>query len=367
MPQVDWYFARGNKQSGPVSSVDLKRLADVGELRPDDLVWREGLSEWVMARNVRGLFDEDASPFPVEPAAAKAAEPSPQAATPESRGAPAAPPAPSRHLFDALLDRLRSAFSDSSVDTMGTFFRACGIYGLLAAMVVGLGFAALVAVSANAPGSIPCAAGLILLLAALQYAAAKACGLLERLNRSISSTLGSSTLPDCVAILSIAAAVSTVLVSIAAVIEGSSFVAIPLGVAGFIVFVYAGIVALRPTSANVSIAGNDQPAPGDEALAVLTFLVKWLARVVPVAFGVGVLCATLALGYAFYQAMAGDEFLPIALMTAVSASYALFYFAALPLVAYLLLLLYGLALDLCRAILGEKVPGTVIDMKGTVC
>ena len=57
MSPVEWYYARENNQMGPVSSVELKRLADVGELLPEDLVWREGMTEWSVARNVRGLFE----------------------------------------------------------------------------------------------------------------------------------------------------------------------------------------------------------------------------------------------------------------------------------------------------------------------
>src|SRR6516225_3179064 len=37
-----WYYARGDRQSGPVSSRELKRLADAGELLPTDLVWKDG-------------------------------------------------------------------------------------------------------------------------------------------------------------------------------------------------------------------------------------------------------------------------------------------------------------------------------------
>ena len=50
MSQVEWYYARENKQTGPVSAVELKRLATAGELRPDDLVWREGMTEWSWRR-----------------------------------------------------------------------------------------------------------------------------------------------------------------------------------------------------------------------------------------------------------------------------------------------------------------------------
>jgi GYF domain 2/Domain of unknown function (DUF4190) len=45
MLPVQYYFAVGTEQRGPVS---LEELAGYG-LRPDTLVWREGLSEWVRA------------------------------------------------------------------------------------------------------------------------------------------------------------------------------------------------------------------------------------------------------------------------------------------------------------------------------
>ncbi len=57
MPPVEWYYARDDKQQGPVSAGELKQLASRGEVRPDDLVWREGMDDWVEARNVKGLFE----------------------------------------------------------------------------------------------------------------------------------------------------------------------------------------------------------------------------------------------------------------------------------------------------------------------
>ncbi len=76
MTSVEWYYARGNKQMGPVSAVELKRLATAGELRPEDLVWKEGMTEWSVARNVRGLFEEEGKPATAAagPPAAKAGE-----------------------------------------------------------------------------------------------------------------------------------------------------------------------------------------------------------------------------------------------------------------------------------------------------
>jgi GYF domain 2/Bacterial protein of unknown function (DUF898) len=52
----EWYFMRGDQQGGPVPAARLKELATAGRLQPDDLVWKEGMAEWVPARTIKGLF-----------------------------------------------------------------------------------------------------------------------------------------------------------------------------------------------------------------------------------------------------------------------------------------------------------------------
>jgi len=58
MADVQWYYARNNQRFGPVSAIELKQLADSGNLLPDDLLWREGMESWATAINLRGLFGE---------------------------------------------------------------------------------------------------------------------------------------------------------------------------------------------------------------------------------------------------------------------------------------------------------------------
>ena len=52
----EWYYAKGDKQIGPVSASDLKALAHSGGLAPTDVVWKEGMDGWVPARQIKGLF-----------------------------------------------------------------------------------------------------------------------------------------------------------------------------------------------------------------------------------------------------------------------------------------------------------------------
>lgn len=54
---VDWYYVRDDQQVGPVSSAELKRLADTGELVPTDMVSKKGLGKWVPASSIKGLCE----------------------------------------------------------------------------------------------------------------------------------------------------------------------------------------------------------------------------------------------------------------------------------------------------------------------
>jgi GYF domain 2 len=45
-PKVEWYLARDGKQYGPLSDAELSRFVELGHLKADDLLWREGLSDW---------------------------------------------------------------------------------------------------------------------------------------------------------------------------------------------------------------------------------------------------------------------------------------------------------------------------------
>jgi hypothetical protein len=53
---TEWYYTTNKQQMGPVSWMDLRELAENGILKPQDMVWSEGMDEWVKAIQQRGLF-----------------------------------------------------------------------------------------------------------------------------------------------------------------------------------------------------------------------------------------------------------------------------------------------------------------------
>ena len=53
----EWHYTQNRQPAAvPVTTAQLKQLAEQGLLKPDDLVWQEGMSEWKPAGVIKGLF-----------------------------------------------------------------------------------------------------------------------------------------------------------------------------------------------------------------------------------------------------------------------------------------------------------------------
>lgn len=50
---MNWYYAVGGQQQGPIDSDQLDALVNAGTIAPDTLVWREGMANWQPLREVR--------------------------------------------------------------------------------------------------------------------------------------------------------------------------------------------------------------------------------------------------------------------------------------------------------------------------
>jgi hypothetical protein len=50
--EIQWFIAREGKQHGPISDVEMKKLVEMGHLRPNDLLWRLGFADWRPAPSV---------------------------------------------------------------------------------------------------------------------------------------------------------------------------------------------------------------------------------------------------------------------------------------------------------------------------
>lgn len=66
---TQWFYLKGGNPHGPISGVQLQAMVRSGSLQPTDLVRREGLTKWLPASKVKGLFAK--VPSPADPPLAK--------------------------------------------------------------------------------------------------------------------------------------------------------------------------------------------------------------------------------------------------------------------------------------------------------
>jgi hypothetical protein len=57
-----WHCARDGQSIGPVSAVKLREMAVAGILEPGDLVWKQGMENWVPAGQIKGLIERTSPP-----------------------------------------------------------------------------------------------------------------------------------------------------------------------------------------------------------------------------------------------------------------------------------------------------------------
>lgn len=94
---TDWYCKIADREVGPFSSKQLKKMAATGDIRPDDPIRQGSTGPWIAAYRVKGLFAAPppaAGGLPPDTHGSKSGEPTPLRAVPLAAAVPPAPPAP---------------------------------------------------------------------------------------------------------------------------------------------------------------------------------------------------------------------------------------------------------------------------------
>jgi len=383
MSQIEWYYAKDDQPCGPISPVELRQFAAQGALREETLVWREGMSEWIPAGKVKGLFGDPgeavgrnqtpAGGEAVAKAAAELAAGLPVRQAPpvvESKGGAAQPPptrrppaadwpgdvepAPLRHPLDVLSSLAHEQFNADFVHSTAVLFRIGGqvgtFLGVFCLIALGLALGSktgqlAVAVPLAALG----AAGLLI----SQFGALRLYPALERLDRTawarISSTAPLDSLAWTFTTLGLAALLGLAGFALA---SGAAWPA-PLAVFGFVCFQYAAVVAWNAKGLRIEVGLPS--SPGEEAAAILSFLGKLAWRLSGVAHGAAIVLGSLAtLNAAAHLGLAGEpDPAWFGWETAVPLGLLLLAIP-LPAAGYLTFLAFQLAAELCQQRLGYR-------------
>jgi hypothetical protein len=88
---MSWYYASGGQQQGPVDDAQFEAMVQSGQIKPADLVWREGMANWQPLSSVRpvvvNLGPGAATPIDVPPVMGEAGVGADMVTCVECRGA----------------------------------------------------------------------------------------------------------------------------------------------------------------------------------------------------------------------------------------------------------------------------------------
>jgi hypothetical protein len=124
---MQWYYSKNGTQLGPITGDELRAKIGSGEISPADLVWKEGMSDWLPSARVPELAPSSAIPSAVSsiPAASGNGEASPYAA-PVNAGYPVQP--------QMVVPSSGKATASMVLGIVGLVFGICGCYGFVIAL-----------------------------------------------------------------------------------------------------------------------------------------------------------------------------------------------------------------------------------------
>lgn len=93
---IEWFLGRDGTQYGPLSDVEMRKLFELGHLRADDLVWRQGFPAWLPAPEVFKAPPTQAAAAPPSPPPAPPPEPAPVSAELQPVAGDGTGPAPAK-------------------------------------------------------------------------------------------------------------------------------------------------------------------------------------------------------------------------------------------------------------------------------
>lgn len=160
---MNWYYLRDDGgQFGPMAWADLWQCGQTGQLRPTDLVWREGMPEWRTAASVPGLFPApqpapapvpvpqgpSAAPVPQSAPQPQAAGPHWQASQPQYAQSPRYPVA-AQPTGDEKLMRMLLPVGRSMWAIMAGYFGLLSLLGIFAPLALVTGIVAVIDIKRN--------------------------------------------------------------------------------------------------------------------------------------------------------------------------------------------------------------------------
>lgn len=383
MAGTSWMVVQdGTQLEGKYSTEQLRQMM-ANSPQANFFVWREGLSQWVDPTTQPELQTPDPgsvtrSEAPVLPppqthAAPAEEKPKDEAAEKFKEGGKAILEGaaaqfskirdaedshaylPHLKLLDGLLNFARKLLSGSFLDKIDDYAIKFGNVGLIVAAIFLFLGSLITAVKSSDYMSTPLMGFLTLLVLCLaQYVAVKFLGAGKTLIEKSPSRLSSNAFLECIALLGLLAAIGTFGSGLVMAIQMKTLAPFLAGLGASLVLLYLTGIALNGETVSVRVAGD--ASAGEEAIGIYAFLLKSILRLVPFAFGVGMIGFALFIIYSVVLLpFKSDIAFSMASGAVAASAIPLTYLAIMPFAIYIAVLVLYLTIDVIRATL--VIPG----------
>jgi len=246
--------------------------------------------------------------------------------------------------LERLLAWARQTFPADRFESLASKCVKYGHYGLVAAQALTVLFGFTAAVKHSNWVYFLYGIGVAALLVILQYTANRFLNAGDALIKASPSRLGSKAFPDCLALLAEVAGILAFLSYLLAAHRMGQWSLVWVGLGVLALFDSVAYIALHPSMTNTSI--DESVRAGEEAIGIMSFLVKALVRIVPLAYGIGTVLGAIGLLFGTFSLIGSG--LPQAGRAALRL---IVLCTCLPLASYVFFAFYHLAIDILRAIL----------------
>ncbi len=348
MSDPSWYYSQNGDQFGPVAASELKELAASGELRPNDLVWKEGAADWRPAREVRGLFPrlngDKVTDDDVPPERSDASSPIGvrRRNRPDDRTSPG--------LWDEVVNGVRQRVPPLFLENVSSLLARWGVWSLFVAVFLLPTYLVLTGFRTDRTVYFAYAIGAFALLAVAQFVARKMIDTVPLLVDGTPSRIAGSGFLDVLAhifCLSAGAMIGSWIYT--AVTDEPEFAGLIYVIAGSMPALYSAALCLHPKMINV--VTTESTSIGEEAVGVVSAWLKIILCSVPVNFGLNAVVGTSGLLVALLLSFLSAEWQSRSLSYARSSGILVAGAVVWPLMAYLLGIFFYMFLDVIRSIL----------------
>lgn len=340
--QVEWFYAVGDEQHGPIGFKELRRLASQGKINHRDLVWHSGLDEWIPAGDQPGLI------FPSRTASNRRNSGSTIHGGNQTQF--------QTFLWDMILELLRENFAPRQLQRFVQSLTSVGGFCLTLSMFLGLVLSVTLAIKLDSVQIMFTGLGMTLIASVLKFVGIHSIHAGDSLIRSTPNQMSSAAAVNMASVILLATGILLFTSSIYRGIYETQFdvkvLHFIVGCQFLFVLMTAASFLLQMSWMNVEIVADSRA--GQEGLAILSFVLKLIVRISTFTFAVSSLLAAVSLGVANIIVIFSEDYKDF-----LSNIYSLGYLGfiqtvasgAAPLFAYLLFVTGSIFLDVCQSLI----------------